>query len=378
MKPRYPESTDERAARLTGVVRKMRLQGGGMESAQPVLPTQGELERHIAARLKEAGRADPGLAEATAANIAREGFNTARALIAGDIRQADLTAESMAHLEAVVRVTGRPAWFVRNDAPQTQETGADQIADEFWIATMSTAQNRLHDICSRVGCIMFGADIDNVNPAATGWLIGSNTIVTNAHVGKSLARQNPALPASDPRGGWRLFPGRQSVVDFAHENALDRHLKFAIENVLYVEESENPDIAIFRLKTPDAGAAPPSAIPLDLQGRPNWANAKIFAAGHPIKDLQDDQNVVSVFGELDGTKRFSPGLCLGVLGNDVLAHDCSTTNGSSGSPLIDFSSFKAVGLHYFGKPGERNEAVLLSAVADHPAIVKSLSGNWGI
>jgi V8-like Glu-specific endopeptidase len=103
----------------------------------------------------------------------------------------------------------------------------------------------------------------------------------------------------------------------------------------------------------------------------------VFAAGHPIKDLQDDKNVLAVFGEIDGTKRFSPGYVLDVLGAEVLAHDCSTTNGSSGSPLVDFASLKAVGLHYYGGPGERNESVLLSAIADHPAIVKSKSGDWG-
>ena len=100
--------------------------------------------------------------------------------------------------------------------------------------------------------------------------------------------------------------------------------------------------------------------------------------GHPVADMQDDANVQTVFGPLDGTKRVAPGQLSEILGTDVLAHDCSTTNGSSGSPLIDFNSYRAVGLHYFGKPGERNEAVFLPAIARHPGILKSASREWGI
>ena len=170
---------------------------------------------------------------------------------------------------------------------------------------------------------------------------------------------------------------RPGTVDFKFEKGSLKHSRFVIDEVLYVESSEDPDIAIFRLKPP-TGLGAPSPIALDLNPSSGWTNRNVFVAGHPIKDLTDDQNVVKVFGELDGTKRFSPGHVLQLLGTDVLAHDCSTTNGSSGSPLIDFAGSKAVGLHYFGHPGARNEAVLLSAIADHPAIVRSRTGDWGI
>jgi hypothetical protein len=378
MKPRYPESADERAARLTGAVRRMRLGGGALESAQPSLPPTEVIERRISAKLKAASPADAPFAEALAGKMAAEGYKIASSLIAGEINQADLTAETMANLEAVIHVTGRPAWYVRNDAPQTQETGADQVADEFWITHIVAAEAALLDVCARIGCIMVehGAAL---SPRATGWLIGKNTIVTNAHVAPGLARQNPVAPADDPRGGWRLRPDSRATVDFAFENKVNRRLRFVVEEVLYVEDGGHPDIAVFRLAVPEGAGSPPSPLALDLQQRPGgWSNIRVFMAGHPIKDLQDDQNVVAVFGEIDGTKRFSPGYALDVLGADVLAHDCSTTNGSSGSPLVDFASLKAVGLHYYGRPGARNESVLLSAIADHPAIVKSKSGDWGI
>jgi glutamyl endopeptidase len=378
MKPRYPESIDERAARLTRAVRRMRLPGEALESSKPTLPPANVVERRIASKLIKAYRGDPAVAEVLAGKMVTDGFNVARSLIAGEIDHADLNTEAMANLEAVIHVIGRPAWYVRNDAPQTQETGADQAADEFWITHIVAAQEKLLDVCAGVGCIIV-EDGATLSPRATGWLIGKNTIVTNAHVAPRLARQNPSAPVNDPRGGWRLRPDRRTTVDFAFENKVNRQSKFAVEEVLYVEDGGHPDIAVFRLAVPEGAGPSPSPLQLDLQTRPGgWSNNRVFVAGHPIRDLQDDDNVAVVFGEIDGTKRFGPGYALDILGTDVLAHDCSTTNGSSGSPLVDFASLKAVGLHYYGKPGERNEAVLLSAIADHPAILKSKSGDWGI
>jgi hypothetical protein len=134
---------------------------------------------------------------------------------------------------------------------------------------------------------------------------------------------------------------------------------------------------VFRLADAPALAGR-TQITLDLVERPDWDQTHVFIVGHPISDLQDDPNVATVFGPLDGTKRLSPGKINQVLGGNALAHDCSTTNGSSGSPLIDFASYQAVGLHYFGTPGVRNEALLFTAIKNHAVIVKTQSQEWGV
>jgi len=374
MKGRFPESAEQKAERLSGAIRRLRLSSAGLESAAPTLPSLGALEQRIAAQLKTAAPTQLALAEATAGKIAQEGWTIARELIEGEISHIDLNLQMMANLEAVIRVTGRPAWFIKDDAPQTDEAGPEKAADAFWIAHIVAAQTTLLDVCARVGCIMLG-DADPLKPVATGWLIGKDTIVTNAHVGGRIARQNPALINNDRRRGWRLRGDRPSTVDFAFEHGSEKRSRFAIEEVLYVEDADHPDIAAFRLNVPTGGPQPPSAMALDLQPRTQCAQTLVFAVGHPINDLSDDQNVVTVFGELDGTKRVSPGYTLDLIANEVLTHDCSTTNGNSGSPLIDFGTLQAVGLHYFGKPGTRNEAVSLAAIANHPVIVNSRSGN---
>ncbi|WP_439397276.1 trypsin-like serine peptidase [Bradyrhizobium sp. PMVTL-01] len=381
---RFPESAEERAERVIKDIKKLGLgpaaaprEVGELESVAPKSPSLQEVERRIEWNLKAASPGATELARAVANKTAREGLDLAASLAGGYVSHHDLNTGQLANLEAVIQVIGRPAWFVEGDAPDTRAATAK---DDFWVAYINTAQNAILDICARVGCIMVGSAEPFV-PVATGWLIGRNTLVTNAHVAGAVARQNAALAATDARQGWRLRTDRPGVVDFRFEKGGSKHSRFAIDEVLYVEGADKPDLAIFRLKPPTADAAGgmPSPIVMDLKAQSNgWAKRNVFVAGHPIKDLTDDQNVFKVFGELDGTKRFSPGCVLELLGTDVLAHDCSTTNGSSGSPLVDFASSKVVGLHYFGRPGARNEAVLLSAIADHPAIVRSQTGEWGI
>lgn len=381
MRPRFPESREERAARLVQAIRRMPdAAGSALESRGGGLPARSLLEQRIAARLKETKSDVPNkVVKALAKKKARDGYDLAKSVRRRDLRVADLTEESVANLEAVIRVSGRPAWFVRENMPQTQETASTPTADEFWIAYITAAKKKMRDVCARVGCIILEENGAR-KPAGTDWMIGARALVTNAHVAALLAFRNPAAPTADPRGGWRLRPDRKGFVDFAFENGVGRKPPFPIAQVLYVQTSEVPDIAVFRLEVTNNGPQPPAPIELDLvTARPaGWPETKVFALGHPVADLQDDANVAVVFGQLDGTKRISPGELIELLGGEVLTHDCSTTNGSSGSPLIDFGSWQAIGLHYYGTPGKRNEAVFLPAIAAHPAILKSRSGDWDI
>jgi hypothetical protein len=371
---RFPESSDERAARLAAMLGKMATCASHLENTGSALPGVDTLERRIGARLAAVDVGPDQLKNSLAHRLARDGHAVATQLARSEIRFDDLSASALANVEAVIRVVGRPAWCVRNDAPEPGGEHELSRDDEFWIVLIGNAGKELRRVCARVGVVTLVNDGQSI-PFGSAWVIGAGTIITNAHVATTLAHQQPGIAPGDPRGNWRMRPGVRGVVDFAFENAVNRSAKFDIADVLYVETSQVPDLAVFRLR--ESGAATPPPITLDLKNRADWRDTNVFAAGHPIRDLQNDPNVDIVFGALDGTKRFSPGKLVAVLGGTVLAHDCSTTNGSSGSPIVDFTSLSAVGLHYFGAPGARNESVLLAAYADHPAIVKSLSGAWG-
>jgi len=378
-KPHFPESTEEKAARIVDLVRRTARAPSALESLgidKGGLPDPKVLQQRIATRLNsaDAGETLPKEAkDVMAREFARSGHEVATQLQRDEMRLDDLDHSALTNLEAVIRVVGRPAWYVRQNIPQPQPEVAPTRDDEFWIVAIGNAGSKLRAICGRAG-VVTRSDGGAPVPFGTAWMIGARTVITNAHVAKSLAFQDAALPANDARDRWRMQPGIKGAVDFAFEHDMPRSSPCELEDLLYVQTSENPDLAIFLLK--ESGTPLLPVIALDLQPRADWRNVNVFAVGHPIRDLQNDPNVAMVFGEIDGTKRFSPGTLTAVLGGTVLAHDCSTTNGSSGSPIVDFVSLKAVGLHYFGAPGARNESVLLAAYAEHPAIKKSVANAW--
>lgn len=376
MKARYPESREERAHRAADFALRMaRASTASLESAtQSALPSTEELASRMATRIGAAAAKMPtDVLASTAAALAQAGHETAEKLARAELRVDDLSDKEVSGLEAVISVIDRPAWLVENNLPDT----ASFEASGLWIGLATAAEARLVDICRAVGCIMLEVD-GKRQPIGTGWLIGPRTLVTNAHVGVLLARRKPDACADDPRGGYRLRSDVHGFVDFSFEHAAGTSSEVAVEQVLYVEPSQVPDIAVFRLTDDLSVLGGRPQIELDLVERPVWKKANVFTVGHPVVDRQGDPNVAIVFGPLDGTKRLSPGKISQILGGNTLAHDCSTTNGSSGSPVIDFGSYQAVGLHYFGKPGERNEAVLFPAIKEHAVIVKNLAQEWGI
>jgi glutamyl endopeptidase len=379
----FPESEEEKSARLVQFARGIAApspqhQPSALENADSDgLPGPEILQQRITSQLNAADRNETlpqQTKQAMAREMAQSGYEIAAQIRRGDAHLADLNLCTLDNLEAVIRVVGRPAWFVRQNVPGPEAEADLTRDDEFWIVKIGSAGNKLRSICSRAGVVMLDTGGSPV-PFGTAWMIGSDTIITNAHVARELTHQDSALPANDPRERWRMQSGHKGLVNFAFEHQRPvSDLVWEIEDVLHMQTSGDPDLAIFRVK--HRAKALPSPIPLDLTPRADWRNLDVFAVGHPIRDLQNDSNVAVVFGELDATKRFSPGTLTAVLGDKVLAHDCSTTNGSSGSPIVDFVSLKAVGLHYFGAPGARNESVLLAAVADHPAITKSVNDAW--
>ncbi|AKU11636.1 protease [Azoarcus sp. CIB] len=376
MKARYPESREERAQRAADFAKCLaRASEASLESAtQPALPSTDELASRMAARI---GAAAPKMATdvvaGTAVALAQAGHDTALKLARAELHVDDLSDKEVSGLEAVISVTDRPAWFVEDNLPDT----ASFEASGLWIGLATAAESKLMAVCRAVGCIVLEVD-GKRQPIGTGWLIGPRTLVTNAHVGVLLARLKPDAPADDSRRGYRLRSDVKGFVDFSFEHATKPPSEVAIEQVLYVEPSQVPDIAVFRIADDVSVLGGRPKIDIDLAERPVWEKANVFTVGHPVVDLQSDPNVATVFGPLDGTKRLSPGKVRQILGGNTLAHDCSTTNGSSGSPVIDFGSYLAVGLHYFGNPGERNEAVLFPAIKAHAVIVKNLAQEWGI
>ncbi|MBA3563767.1 MAG: trypsin-like peptidase domain-containing protein [Gammaproteobacteria bacterium] len=119
-----------------------------------------------------------------------------------------------------------------------------------------------------------------------------------------------------------------------------------MDDVLYVEDENGPDIALLRTGTSTSGIAP-----LDLEMTVS-ASDFIAVIGYPSKEgsrLSEfmSEVVERIFGDHFGVKRLSPGKILRVE-NQYFTHDCSTLGGNSGSALVDAQTGRAVGLHYGG------------------------------
>jgi hypothetical protein len=379
MKPRYPEPPEQRAERLIQVASRLGAarSRARVESAGSGGEGADAIETALALRL-----GTTGLPAELAFPIARQTVSAATELIeaaaADRLQASDVRTEQLASLEAVISLIGRPAWLVRNRAADVAEAEF-RASDEFWLIHIANIRDAIGKACSRTGAIFKEEDGERVM-IGTGWMIGDGLLATNAHVARHLYVRKLIVPPGDPADGWRLRPGITGLVDFEFEQGAAGGLTHPIGRPCFIEKDEDsqPDLAILSVE-PRGAQRPPAPLPqateLDRQG--SWRGAMVFVIGHPAVDANDDSNVAAVFGALDGTKRISPGETLGRLGDFVLAHDCSTVNGSSGSPVLDFATGEVLGHHYWGEPGARNESVLLPAIKDHPAIAKSAAGGFG-
>lgn len=111
------------------------------------------------------------------------------------------------------------------------------------------------------------------------------------------------------------------------------------------------DIAILRVPTAKRpavtfGTATPST------------GSGIVTIGFPGKDeLNNPLFLTSVFNGNFGVKSAALGEILEGSASSDLFHDCSTTQGNSGSPVFDITTAQVVGIHRSGYFMYRNEAV---------------------
>jgi hypothetical protein len=372
----FPESAEEHAARLVETAAAFAAPGTGrLESAGLALPEAADVSDRISARLKASGIEDES-ARSIGASTANRGVHLMQAAGRGELRHDDLRGLDQVALEAVVTVMGRPSWYVLENMPETN--GAKLPGEGFWLTHINNLFIKIASACGRVGSICIEAGGVRT-PIGTGWRVGPRFLITNAHVAEHLFRRKLNEPADDAVNGWERRPGRTGLVNFALEHARPAGCDFQIEDCRYIQaDPAKPDLAILTV-SPQGEEALPGALIVERDAKCSAAqsDALLFTVGHPMADLRNDANVAAVFGALDGTKRFSPGESRGRLGDFVLAHDCSTVNGSSGSPVLDFSTGRVVGLHFWGLPGARNESVFLPVIAQDPDLAGLLGADRG-
>ncbi len=250
-------------------------------------------------------------------------------------------------LETIVRPLARPVLTIRDNQATTEFLGPDS---EVWRARIQTAKPILDRVIPAIGRV----EVTN-HPdfpwLGTGWLVADDIIVTNRHVAQEFGRRG--VNGFTFRAG--VNGAMTSRVDFLEEDQRADSLEYAVNSILFIASSSEPDVAFLRLSKPVTGR--PLPLPIELADAVS-GDELVATIGYPARDsrVPDQDLVLRIFGDVYDKKRLAPGQIISV-SEDELQHDCSTLGGNSGSPAIDLGSGKAVGLHFSGLFMQANFAV---------------------
>jgi hypothetical protein len=356
--------------RLVGTARSLLAKGGALQSTLGGERIEGgalkeALEQHLLevdARLADpAGRLSPLSVKAAAAEVLSHA-ESALDRVAGGQSAANLSDLEVASLEAIVRVTGRPAMRFTNGRIEMPASGLGD--NDRWRVLVATARAKINDAAAAVGRVALDRPGESPELIGTAWRLWADLVVTNRHVAQALVR-DPAAPCPV----WRIDPARRSFVDFASTDGAPAPLRFSITELVYCAPEVPVDLAVLRLDS--GGAALPTA--LSLGGSADVGD-EIYVIGHPYRRLASTASR-AVFGDADGLKRCSPGLVTRLdPETNAFEHDCSTLGGNSGSCVLTVAGHTVAGLHYAGLfvnpvtgTGSANVALDLSRLGAHPA-----------
>ncbi len=195
--------------------------------------------------------------------------------------------------------------------------------------------------------------------SGTGLVVGERHILTNEHV---VRKNRSKMVGSQAWFGWEYGVDAPSGIATV--------TKVAAEDV-------GLDLALLEVDT-----LPPTAVvPRFGLTEVISPNDRVAAIGHPVEveSTQGEASYEAAIQILDpisgvvGRKRVSPGNIVHVTA-ELLAHDCSTGGGSSGSPLVSLTTGAVIGLHggSTGSEGSKhNRAVPV-------ALIRSFLGAAGI
>jgi len=361
--------TDDRQ-RLVGMARSLLAKGGALQSTLggeriESGPLQEALEQHLldvaAHRTDAAGPPSPLEVKAAVAEVVSHA-ESALDRVAGGQSAAHLSDLEVASLEAIVRVTGRPAMRFPQGRVEMPASGLGD--NDRWRVLVATARAKINHAAAAVGRV--AVELPGAAPVliGTAWRLGTDLVVTNRHVAMALVADPDA-----PCPAWRIDPAKPSTVDFASTDGAPAPQRFLITELVYCAAEEPVDLAVLRL----AGGGSPLPAALSLGGAAE-AGDEIYVIGHPYRARASTASS-AVFGDADGLKRCSPGLVTR-LDPATLAfeHDCSTLGGNSGSCVLTISGHTVAGLHYAGLGvdaatgiGSANVALDLARLGAHPA-----------
>ncbi|WP_327158543.1 serine protease [Streptomyces tubercidicus] len=257
-------------------------------------------------------------------------------------------------MEAIVLLEGRPAILVQHQdfAPQQGD----------W-AVLDGHRAAIRASLARVGRVELSGHL-SLDWLGTAFLVGTDVVMTNRHVAAEFARGDGT--------GWTFQQGIRARLDMGEEyggDPADGGPSYDVVEVLGIHE--DVDLALLRVAPPAGGGALPAPLavaadaPGDLPGRP------VYCVGYPAYDgrRNEPESMRRIFMDIYNVKRLQPGTATELVPDrNVIKHDCSTLGGNSGSPVIDLTDHRVLGLHFGGRYGFGNFAVPLWQLVDDPLL----------
>ncbi len=317
-----------------------------------------DLRSELLGRLDEIVAKLPGGLE----SLPPSGGATTRLLAEGVERMAEgaWNGDPGTGLEAIVLRFTRPVLLVQDS---TFKPTLDEFPDSDVVTErLTAAKARLEGVIRSVGRI----ELQNHREdwVGTGWVVAPQVVVTNRHVAEKFA-------ASVQGGfGFRKATDGRSVkarLDWRREYERADEAVVTVDGILWMEPDGEPDVALLHIADRDVDGGPaPEPIPLmtdeEVAGAVGqWVAVIGYPARSPYNDLADQQRI---FDGVYNVKRLAPGTVMSVAPDWRFTHDATTLGGNSGSVVVELSTGKAVGLHFGGFEGERNDGVKADVVAN--------------
>ncbi len=294
--------------------------------------------------------------------------------------------ETRAVLEALVRLTGRPALRVIGSDIDLSDPMIGEWRDE-----LQPIRNHWRPHVRAVGRIDVEVSPGNWAHAGTGYRLADRRVITNRHVLDAFAEPLPSAP-----GEQRFLLRRPASIIF-DANATDENTRYALPSVItagaqrigrYVNLNKL-DLAILEMEPDNGKATPPAVVDKGLVGLTEDDITKLLVIGYPgrpAKTMGPDQDldpqghaalwgrIEELYGDSYGVKYISPGFVMarpGTIAGDShnwsFTHDATTMRGNSGSAVIALqASARLAGLHFGGESQTQNFAHDLSRIRSNP------------
>ena len=220
-----------------------------------------------------------------------------------------------------------------------------------WIDQLAPRKSQLIAAGRSVGLIMLGN-----RPAGTGFVVGSNHVLTNMHVVKLLADYDPA------KKFWRIRPDAKIMFDVEYPIGADQNCptpndhKTYFVNGVYAVSQVGDDIAVLLTSTDNKF---PAALPVNTRTNAQYqGNIIVAVIGYPgpPSDMTVAEQIEFFHTPTAATPQFPfKRLSEGYTGDEKVTtdgyfvHKANTAGGNSGSPIFDLADGSVVGIHVQGR-----------------------------